>query len=94
MSDVISRHVEFLAHGMTRTTIVWVSGTRLTTISYPEIAARPAPPTGPRYQPGNAGYRRAMRTIDARVENGVITAEEGRQMEEDYITRSDREERL
>jgi hypothetical protein len=32
-----------------------------------------------------------MRTIDARVENGVITAEEGGQMEEDCITRLDRE---
>jgi hypothetical protein len=83
-----------MPHGMTRTTIVWGNGTRLTTISYPEAFAETEATTVPRYRPGNAGYQRAMRIIDARVENGVITAEEGRQMEEDYITRSDREERM
>lgn len=94
MSAVISRSVEHLPGGMTRTTIEWVGGFKLTTVSLSGGVSEPSASLAPRYRPGNAGYRRAMRIIDARVENGVITAEEGRQIEEDYITRSDREERL
>jgi len=94
VSEVISRTVERLPSGVTCTTIEWEGGLKVHTYTFAGIAFAPSPSTAPRYQPGNAGYRRAMRIIDAKVNGGEITPEEARQMEEDYITRSDREESL
>jgi hypothetical protein len=93
MSKVISRHVEFLPDGGACTTIEWEGGFKVSsyTMSLPDGDVLIQQKSGPRYAPGNAGYQRAMRTIDARVENGAITAAEGRRMEEDCITRLDRE---
>ncbi len=93
MSNVISRRVEFLPSGGTCTTIEWEGGFKVSTYTMPTpdggVLIRQN--RGPRYSPGSNGYQRAMRTIDARVEGGVITADEGRRMEEDCITRLDRE---
>ena len=93
MSKVISRHVEFLPDGGTCTTIEWEGGFKVSSYTTPlpdgDVLIRQN--SGPRCSPGNAGYQRAMRTIDARVESGAITAADGRQMEEDCITRLDRE---
>jgi len=93
MSKVISRHVEFLPNGGTCTTIEWEGGFKVSsyTMPLPDGGVLNQQNSGPRYSPGNAGYQRAMRTIDVRVENGRITAAEGRQMEEDCITRLDSE---
>ena len=94
MSTVISRHVEFLANGGTCTTIDYEDGGRATIITIPD---RPLGmtqlPTRPRYAPGTLGHRNAMRIIDAEFHKGVITATAATQMEEDYVTDSDREER-
>jgi len=89
MSKVISRSVEFLPGGGTCTTIEWEGGFKVSFITIGDVLIQQN--SGPRYSPGNAGYQRAMRTIDASVESGAITAAEGRQMEEDCITRFDRE---
>jgi len=89
MSKVISRHVEFLPNGGTCTTIEWEGGFKVSSYTIGDVLIQQN--SGPRCSPGNAGYQRAMRTIDVRVEGGRITAAEGRQMEEDCITRLDRE---
>ena len=93
MTKVISRHVAFLPGGGTSETIEFDGGFKVTRVSFGDTFVAPSPSMPPRYQPGDDGYRRAMRTIDANVENGSITAAAGRQMEEDYITESDRRER-
>jgi hypothetical protein len=94
MSVVISRHVEFLASGGTCTTIEWADGGRATIVSMPDMPlADTSEPMRPRYSPGNAGFQRAMRIIDDKFHFGRITAADARQMEEDYITEIDREER-
>ena len=94
MSIVISRTVEITATGGTCTTIEWADGGRATIIAIPDrplvnIQERLIP----RYAPGNAGYQRAIRIIDAKFDCGQITAADATQMEEDYVTDSDREER-
>lgn len=94
MSTVTSRHVRFLDNGGTCTVIEYEDGGRATIISIPD---RPLDtttlPARPHYSPGTIGYRNAMRIIDAKFHGGVITAAEATQMEEDYVTDSDREER-
>jgi len=94
MSTVISRHVAFLDNGGTCTTIDYEDGGRATIITIPD---RPLEtihqPARPRYSPGTLGYRSAMRIIDAEFHKGAITAAAATQMEEDYVTDSDREER-
>ena len=94
MSTVTSRHVAFLANGGTCTTIEYEDGGRATIIT---ISDRPLGtthlPARPHYSPGTVGYRTAMRIIDAKFHDGVITAADATQMEEDYVTDSDREER-
>jgi hypothetical protein len=92
VSRVISTTVEHLPSGGTCTTIEWEGGFKVHQYRIVDaVAVEPTPSNAPRYQPGNAGYRRAMRIIDAKVNGGEITPEEARQMEEDYITQSDRE---
>jgi hypothetical protein len=94
MSTVISRHVAFLDNGGTCTTIEWEDGGRATIITIPDRPLETTPvPTRPRYSPGTLGYRSAMRIIDAEFHAGRITAAAATQMEEDYVTDSDREER-
>lgn len=93
MSEVIARTVQHLPCGGTCTTLEYKGGFKVHQYKIGEIVVAPSRSTAVRYQPGNAGYRRAMRIIDAKVNGGEITPEEARQMEEDYITRSDREER-
>jgi hypothetical protein len=94
MSTVTSRHVKFLDNGGTCTTIEYEDGGRATIITIPDRPLKTTQqPDRPRYSPGTIGYRNAMRIIDAEFHNGVITATAATQMEEDYVTDSDREER-
>lgn len=94
MSTVISRTIQKLASGRSCEVIEWADGGRATIITIPDMPlSNTQESTRPRYQPGNAGYQRAMRIIDAKFDDGRITAAEASQMEEDYVTESDRQER-
>jgi hypothetical protein len=94
MSRVVSRTVELTPRGATCTVIEFEDGCRATLITLPQAVSTSPPRYLPRYRPGTDGYQRAMRTIGALAESGEITSRAAQQMEEDYITDSDREERL
>jgi len=94
MSNVVSRTVQVLPSGETCTTTEFEGGFKVHafSVALPETRVSKEPNV-PRYQQGTAGFRRAMRIIDAKVDRGEWTADQGRSIEEEYITRSDREER-
>ena len=93
MSKVVSDTVTTLPSGGSRRIIEWEDGGRAEFILMSDMPlVNTQDSARPRYQPGNAGYQRAMRIIDAKFDDGRITAKQATQMEEDYITESDRAE--
>jgi hypothetical protein len=93
MSEAVTKTVTHLPSGGTCTTFEWESGTKAYFYSIPDAFVSPSASMPPRYQPGDAGYQRALRIIDAQFDDGQITAREATQREEDYVTESDRAER-
>jgi hypothetical protein len=91
MSRVISQTTSVLPNGSIQTVTEYESGCRITSIQLKAAMPRVRRVIGyVAKRAGNAGFRRAMRVIDAQVINGVITPNEAVQLEEDLITKYDR----
>lgn len=91
MSRIVAQETRTLPDGGVMTVTEFEGGFRITSFGGRSPMAEAPAADYVRLRPGTAGFRRAMRVIDARVIDGVITPDEAVQREEDLVTKYDRE---
>lgn len=89
MSRIISQTTKTHANGAVETVTEFEGGVTITSFSLelPDVPRL----SRHRLRPGNDGLRQAIRVIDGKVERGEVTPSDAVQLEEDLITKYDRE---
>lgn len=91
MREIIRQTTTTHANGGVETVTEFAGGVRITSFALHGADEIVASSPAPVWRRGSDGFRRGVRIIDGKVERGEITAAEGDQLEEDLITKFDRE---